>query len=235
MIIFSKRKRPAGRICELISATSPSFLLVFSRFSSFLPRAAALLYNQGLSTPPAHCFGHWLSTLRSIPALVFMNRCERGLLSCRAMDSTLWGLRHILRTQLEAGDFHGAVSSGCQLADTFIDYTIYVKLENNGLRFFLLFSDSVVSESLRPHGLQHTRLPCPSLSPRACSNSCPLRRWCHPTISSSVVPFSSCPQSFPASGSFLFKISELALLSIIVGPYSLSSNHNSVKSESEYY
>ena len=53
-------------------------------------------------------------------------------------------------------------------------------------------------------GLQHTRLPCPSLSPRVCSNSnsCPLNRWCHPTISSSVAPFSSCPQSFPASGSF---------------------------------
>ena len=53
-----------------------------------------------------------------------------------------------------------------------------------------------------PHGLQHARLPCPSPSPRVCSNSCPLSRWCHPTISSSVTPFSSCPQSFPASGSF---------------------------------
>ena len=50
------------------------------------------------------------------------------------------------------------------------------------------------------HGLQHTGLPCPSLSPRVCTNSCPLSRWCHPTISSSVVPFFSCPQSFPASG-----------------------------------
>ena len=65
----------------------------------------------------------------------------------------------------------------------------------------LLFS-SVVSDSLRPRGLQHARLPCPSLSPGVCSNSCQLSRWCHPTISSSVVPFSSCPQSFPASGSF---------------------------------
>ena len=53
-----------------------------------------------------------------------------------------------------------------------------------------------------PHGLQHTRLLCPLLSPRVCSNSCPLSQWCHPTISSSVVPFSSCPLSFPASGSF---------------------------------
>ena len=55
---------------------------------------------------------------------------------------------------------------------------------------------------LQSQGLQHTRLPCPSLSPRVCSNSCPSSRWCHPTISSSVVPFSSCLQSFQASGSF---------------------------------
>ena len=55
--------------------------------------------------------------------------------------------------------------------------------------------------TLQPHGLQHARLPCPSPTPRACSNSCPLRWWCHPTISPSVVPFSSCLQSFPASGS----------------------------------
>ena len=63
-------------------------------------------------------------------------------------------------------------------------------------------SHSVVSDSLRPHGLQYARLPCPSPTPGACSNSCPLSRWCHPTISSSVVPFSSYLQSFPASGSF---------------------------------
>ena len=66
----------------------------------------------------------------------------------------------------------------------------------------LLFSCSVVSNSLWPYGLQHTRIPCPSLSPGVCSNSCPLVQWCHPTISSSVVPFSNCLQSFPASGSF---------------------------------
>ena len=65
----------------------------------------------------------------------------------------------------------------------------------------LLFSHSVMFNSLRPHGLQHTRLPCPSLSPRVCSNSCPLGWWCHPTISSSVTLF-SCPQSFLASESF---------------------------------
>ena len=64
-----------------------------------------------------------------------------------------------------------------------------------------LLSHSVVSDTLWPHGLQHTRLPCP-LCPGVCSNSRPLGRWCHPTISSSVAPFSSHPQSFPASGSF---------------------------------
>ena len=64
------------------------------------------------------------------------------------------------------------------------------------------FSLSVVSNSLWPHGLQHTRLPCPSPTPRVYSNSCPLSWWCHPTISSSVVPLSSCLHSFPASGFF---------------------------------
>ena len=64
------------------------------------------------------------------------------------------------------------------------------------------FSRSVVSDSLQCHGLQHARLPCASPTPRACSNSCPLSRWCLQTISSSAVLFSSCLQSFPASGSF---------------------------------
>ena len=64
------------------------------------------------------------------------------------------------------------------------------------------FSRSVVSDSLRPHELQHARRPCPSPTPRVYPNSCVSSRWCHPAISSSVVPFSSCPQSLPASGSF---------------------------------
>ena len=64
------------------------------------------------------------------------------------------------------------------------------------------FSRSVVFNSLRPHGLQHAGPPCPSPTPRVYSNSCPLSWWCHPTISSSVIPFSSCLQFFPASGSF---------------------------------
>ena len=64
------------------------------------------------------------------------------------------------------------------------------------------FSCSVVSNSLQPHGLQYTRLPCPPSTSGACSNPCPSRRWCHPTILSLVIPFSSCLQSLPASGSF---------------------------------
>ena len=87
----------------------------------------------------------------------------------------------------------------------------------------LLFICLVVSDSLQPHGLQHARLPCSSLPPGTCSKSCPLNWWCHPTISSSIVP-SSCHLSFPASGSFpmsqLFascgqSIGALALASIL--------------------
>ena len=68
--------------------------------------------------------------------------------------------------------------------------------------YFLQFSCSVVPDSLPLHELQHACLPCSSPTPRAYSNSCPLSLLCHPTLSSSVIPFSSCPQSFPASGSF---------------------------------
>ena len=64
------------------------------------------------------------------------------------------------------------------------------------------FNHSVVTNSSPPHGLQHARLPCPSPTPKVCSNSCSSSQWCQTTISSSVVPFSSCPQFFPASGSF---------------------------------
>ena len=72
----------------------------------------------------------------------------------------------------------------------------------NIIRHSVQFSHSVMSNSLQPHGLQHARPPCPSPTPGVYPNSCPLSWWCHPTISSSVFPFSSCPQSFPASGAF---------------------------------
>ena len=87
---------------------------------------------------------------------------------------------------------------------TEVNMSLYV------IRWFLLsslhipyqLSRSVVSESLQPHELQQVRPSCPSSTPGVNPNSCPLRRWCHPTISSSIVPFSSCSQSFPASRSF---------------------------------
>ena len=73
---------------------------------------------------------------------------------------------------------------------------------HNGAFNSVQFSRSVVSDSLRPHESQHARPPCPSPTPRVHSDSCPSSQWCHPAISSSVVPFSSCPQSLPASQSF---------------------------------
>ena len=80
--------------------------------------------------------------------------------------------------------------------------TIFISTYNRIKLLLSLFSHSVLSDSLQLLGLQHARLPCPSLSPRGCSNSCPLSWWCQPTISSSVIPFSSCSESFPASESF---------------------------------
>ena len=101
-------------------------------------------------------------------------------------------------------------------------------MDDNQKKLLLLFIHSVVSDSLWPHRLQHARLPCPSPSLRACSNSCPLSRWCHPTILSAVIPFSFL-QSFPASGSFLMSqlftsggqsIGGLAWASVLPNEYS---------------
>ena len=78
----------------------------------------------------------------------------------------------------------------------------FIYLNNSFVTCCYCSSRLVVSNSLQPHGQQHIRFPCPSPSLGVCSNSCLLSWWCHPTISSSVTPFSSCPQSFPASGSF---------------------------------
>ena len=80
--------------------------------------------------------------------------------------------------------------------------TLLLNLYNNNKVISVQFHRSVVSDSLRPHESQHARPPCPSTTPGAHPNPRPLSQWCHPTISSSVVPFSSCPQSFPASESF---------------------------------
>ena len=81
--------------------------------------------------------------------------------------------------------------------------SIYNQIAKYLFSISVQFSCSVMSDSLWPHGLQHARLPCPSPAPRAYPNSCASSQWCHPTISSSVVPFSSLLRSFPALGSFL--------------------------------
>ena len=80
-------------------------------------------------------------------------------------------------------------------------YCIYLKNGKIWKHVSVQFSHLLIADSLWPYGLQQTRLPCPSPTPRACSNSCPSSWWCHPTISFSVFPFSFCLQSFPASGS----------------------------------
>ena len=84
-----------------------------------------------------------------------------------------------------------------------LSFLHWEKIATSSVQFSSVhFSRSVVSDSLQPHELQHARPPCPSAAPGVYSNSCPLSWWCHPAISSSVVPFSSCPQSLPVSGSF---------------------------------
>ena len=86
-----------------------------------------------------------------------------------------------------------------QLVFLYVCQIFFLKIS---LGWQVQFSHSVMSDSLRPHEPQHTRPPCPSPTPGVHPNPCPLSRWCHPTILSSVIPFSSCPQTFPASGSF---------------------------------
>ena len=91
----------------------------------------------------------------------------------------------------------------CSYAEAGVNFYSSVWALGKDLVFYLhQFSRSVMSNSLQPHESQHGRPPCPSPTPRVHSNSCASSRWCHPAISSSVVPFSSCPQSLPASGSF---------------------------------
>ena len=98
--------------------------------------------------------------------------------------------------------FIDVCTHGFIFSKTFNKYLCLGHYDSFKLYKVVQFSSSVVSNSLWPHGLQYTMPPCPSPTPRVHSNSCPLSQWCHPTISSSVIPFSSCLQSLPASGSF---------------------------------
>ena len=119
-----------------------------------------------------------------------------------SMHMSLGELRElVMNREAWRAAIHGVSESRTQLSDwTELNWTDVHKIY---LRFHLVqFIRSVMFYSSWSHGLQHTRPPCPSPTPRVCSNSCPSSWWCHPTISSPVIPFSSCLQSFPASGSF---------------------------------
>ena len=111
-------------------------------------------------------------------------------------------------------------------------YLIYIWIYIHARRYMadisVQFSHSVMSDSLWPHGLQHARPACPSPTPEVYSNSCPSSQWCHPAISSSVGPFSSCPQSFQASGSF--SVSQF----FASGGPSIKSFSSSISLSSEY-
>ena len=93
-----------------------------------------------------------------------------------------------------------------------------MELYMHTLKYLLLFSYSVMSDFFRAHILLHTRLPCASPSPGVCSNSCPLSWWCHSTISSTVAPFSSCPQSFPASVGSSHQVAKVLELCFSINP-----------------
>ena len=112
-----------------------------------------------------------------------------------------------LNKQRNKGTWRIWSSTVCQVLEVFSHAISHLAFIPNLIGRFLIFSSvkfihSVVSNCLWPHEPQHARPPCPSPTPRVYSNSCPLSQWCHPAISSSVVPFSSCPQSLPASRSF---------------------------------
>ena len=138
--------------------------------------------------------------------------CERGgechtdrkpVCGCLEPCSSLWHLQARIRatgSQSTSGLIQGEVWA---FPRRFVSHESLTG--DSGLLLLWLFSHSVVSDSLWPQALWHSRLLCPSLSSRVCPDLCPLSWWCCPTISSSATPFSSCPQSFPASGSFTMR------------------------------
>ena len=145
-------------------------------------------------SPSPIIFSHLMDSLGSSfeasPAFIFF---QTPWLFSNLVVSKVWSLDQQHVGACERWEFSGPSSD-----------TLNLKLWGCGPACWVSvqFSRSVVSDSLQPHELQHTRPPCPSPTPGVHPNSRPSSRWCHPAISSSVVPFSSCPQSFPASESF---------------------------------
>ena len=138
------------------------------------------------------CTERWAARVLRQQCLMGKGRERRNL------QSTILGLRGHIRHRLGS---HHTIISYFLVSNSLWTSSYKFKAEVEK-QWDVQFSRSVVSDSLRPHKLQHVRPPCPSPTPRVHPNPCPLSQWCHPTISSSVIPFSSCPQSFPASGSF---------------------------------
>ena len=125
--------------------------------------------------------------------------------SIEYLNKNVISILHILFQKIEAkGILLNALNEACVALMPKLDKGITRKEKCGPIYLMSInqFSRSVMSDSLRPHESQHARPPCQSPTPGVYLNSCPSRRWCHPAISSSVVPFSSCPQSLPASGSF---------------------------------
>ena len=121
---------------------------------------------------------------------------------CRFTFLSLWLFGVLSQSQQKRGVFMNNQDIPLGWAHVLVGWMRFPSDVINFILLLLLFRHSVVSSSLWPHGLQHISLSCPSPSPRACSNSCRLGQWCHPTISSSVIPVFSCLLSFSASGSF---------------------------------
>ena len=161
----------------------------------------------------------WLKWLQTLSTKNFCGawwQVEVGILNFTMLPSLPWSLLDTLRAGFRVPTMHCLFYLCLPVLLSLLKWSVLAWLNVTPLRwrqFFLhpsfkmlsksvQFSRSVMSESLRPHELQHTRPPCPSPTPRVHSDSCPSSQWCHPAISSSVVSFSSCPQSLLASESF---------------------------------
>ena len=168
------------------------FYLVLKKKIDDMPLSPFLcLFNSPLRSNEAGLKGWERFELDKIEHLWLLGLLQSapGHTASPEVPSGAWACRVSLCTSFELALWPGV---GEFLAPGFMNSNITISS--------IQFSCSVASTSLCSHGLQHTRLSCPSSSPRDCANS--LSQWCHPTISSSLIPFSSCPQSFPASGSF---------------------------------
>ena len=151
----------------------------------------------------AHCC-NW--ALLSTTALVFWTTWTPTTGTCllhgEKRITSLWHSDKVKRVSGDTSKLNNPKKSSSEcLGDSFMSLFMCA-FDKCYLGQFSSVQSLIMSESLWPHGPQHSRPPCPSPTPGVYSDSCPLSRWCHPTISSSVVPFSSCLQSFPASGSF---------------------------------